>query len=398
MTVAGIVAEYNPFHAGHQYHIEATRRSVRKETAVVCVMSGGFVQRGEWAIFSKFARAEAAVRCGADLVLELPVAKALSSAESFARGGVEILKAVGAQYISFGSECGRAKTAERAALALMEPETDVLIGRELQTGVSYATARQRALEQVAGKKVAKVVTTPNDILAVEYIKAVYELRCEMKPIAVLRQGSKHDAEGTSSMPSGAELRRRLGEKKSIAFGVPPAAEAIYRREQKHGRGAVDAERMETAVLSRLRMLPSSRFAALPDASEGLENRLFKAVRTAPTLDAILAAASTKRYATSRLRRMLMCAAIGITAADVAADVPYIRVLAANLRGRELLRDIESRCELPVIVKPATVKTMDADCRRCFALECAADDLLALGSPAAPERKPGADWLTSPIML
>ncbi len=398
MTVAGIVAEYNPFHSGHLWHMEQTRRALGADTAIVCVMSGGFVQRGEWAVFSKFARAEAAARCGADVVLELPAAKALCSAEGFARGAVEVLEATGVvDCLSFGSECGDLALLERAARALMEPATDELIKRELASGVSYAAARQRALAQTAGEDAA-AVSRPNDILAVEYIKAVYYLRSRMEPFTVARRGARHDERGTSELPSASELRARLAAGRSISAYVPSAANEVYRREARQGRGPVSADRMETALLSRLRMLPPESFAALAGASEGLENRLCRAARTEPTLDGVLAAAGTKRYAMSRLRRMLMCAAIGITAADTAADAPYIRVLAATARGRELLREMDGRSALPVITKPASVKKLDESCRRCFELECAADDLLALGCPAPQERRAGADWLTTPVML
>ena len=207
MNVAGIVAEYNPFHNGHAYHIEATRAALGEDTAIVCCMTGDFVQRGEAAVYSKYARAEAAARCGADLVFELPLQWSVSSAEGFARGAVGLLGALGAvKYLSFGSECGETKPLETLAFALLDPNMDGEIKSELAEGVSYAAARQRALARSVGE-LSTILDTPNNILAVEYIKAIYNLHLEMQPITVPRYGSEHDGAGEGNMRSAARSAR-----------------------------------------------------------------------------------------------------------------------------------------------------------------------------------------------
>ena len=288
MVIAGIVAEYNPFHNGHELHIESTREKLGADTGIVCCMSGDFVQRGEAAQWSKFARAECAVKCGADLVFELPVQWALSSAEGFARGSVGLLDSLGVvDYLSFGSEWRPAPG----------------------WGESYAVVRQRVLEEHIGDD-ARLIETPNNILAVEYIKAIYDLGSRIRPLTVRRTGAHHDKPAEGRVRSASELRTMTAAAISpIAQFIPRKAGEILERERRQGRGPVLMRDLEPALLSRLRMLGKADFAALPDASEGLENRLMAAAQEETTLDGILAAAKSKRYALARLRRMCMCACL-----------------------------------------------------------------------------------------
>ena len=396
MKTVGIVAEYNPFHFGHEYHIKKTREQIGEECAVVCAMSGDFVQRGEAAIYSKFARAEAAARSGADLVVELPVPWALSSAEGFARGAVALLGAVGAEYLSFGSEAGDVAPLRALADILAAPETNDRIKERLASDatLSYAAARQLAVRDAAGDKAA-LLEQPNNILAVEYLKAISALSLDMTPMTVAREGAAHDGESAagSRVRSAMDIRRALAQGADIASLVPPAAAAVYAREREQGR-AQDRERMELAVLSRLRMLPEEAYAALPDAQHGVGARLYEA-----SLDAVLAAAKTKRYALSRIRRMCMCAAVGVTAGMSAGTPPYIRVLAATERGCALLRALDAKeGGLPVITKPASMKQLSAECTQVSAAGAYAHDLFALAFAAEQERKGGGDWRISPKIV
>lgn len=319
MSVIGIVGEYNPFHYGHKHHITETKRLLGEDCPVVCVMSGDFIQRGEAAVYSKFARAEAAVRSGVDLVLELPTAWALSSAEGFARGAVGILGATGVvTHLSFGSECGETEPLETLAEILIDPliGADIRSELEAQEGIPFALARQRAVAKRVGE-LSSQLETPNNILAVEYIKAIYEQGLSIKPVTIQRFGSGHDEIGESGHnKSAAEIRRALANGSNIASAVPESAYEVYRREDKLGRGPVLMANLESAMMSRLRMLPDSAFAALPDAGEGLSNRFAKAAREESGLDAVIAASKSKRYALSRIRRMAMCAVLGISAGDV----------------------------------------------------------------------------------
>ena len=400
MSVIGIVGEYNPLHYGHKHHIAETKRLLGEDCPVVCAMSGDFIQRGEAAVYSKFARAEAAVRSGVDLVLELPPAWALSSAEGFARGAVGLLGSIGVvTHLSFGSECGEVEPLETLAEILLDPLIGADIRRELeaQEGIPFAAARQRAVAKRAGE-LSGQLETPNNILAVEYIKAVYEQGLSIKPVTVQRFGSGHDKMSESGHKSAAEIRRALANGADISASVPGSAYEIYRREDKLGRGPVLMENLESAMISRLRMLPDSAFAALPDAGEGLNNRLARAAREESGLDAVIAAAKSKRYALSRIRRMVMCAVLGISADMSRETPPYARVLAANARGCALLRDMEGKARIPVITKPAAVKELGAECREVFDRSSSAHDLYVLGYSAKEERRGGADWRTSPKIV
>jgi len=390
MNICGIVCEYNPFHSGHRHLIDECRRALGADSAVLCVMSGDFVQRGESALFPKHDRARAAVAGGADLVLELPLPWCMAPAETFARGAVGMLGASGVvTHLCFGSESGDLPLLRETARTLLRPETDARIRSELETGCSYAAARQRALE-AAG---CAAPTQPNDILAVEYLKALELQALPLAPFAVARRGARHDAPEEDAFPSASFLRARLRAGESVDRWVPEAALAALRS----GDGPVDAGAVETALLSRLRFLPEAAFAAAPDVSEGLEKRVFAAAHTEPTLEAVAAAASTKRYPRARIRRIALGAALGLRADDSAQTPPYLRVLAANARGLSLLREMEARAALPVLTKPAHVRRLGARAERIFSLGAAAADLCALGLDDPAARRGDRDWRAGPSL-
>jgi len=394
MKLIGIISEYNPFHNGHKFHIEESRKAVGEGSAVVCVMSGDFVQRGEAAVFSKYARAEAAVAGGADLVLELPLPWSIASAEGFARGGVGLLSSLNCiDKLSFGSECGDIATLNALAMALLDPEVMPAVTEEMKTGVSFAAARQIVLERQLGD-MAKHIALPNNILAVEYIKAIFTLHSRIEPITVTRAGAGHDEEGGSA----SDLRGRLLEGKPLKDLAPKKCICIYDREKKGGRGPITMKTLETPIISRLRMLDAAYFDELPDAGEGLGKRLCAAAHDEPSLDGILSAAKTKRYALSRLRRMVMCAALGVKAGHSEDTPPYARVLAANSKGKAALRIISEKSQIPVITKPSTVREMSHECQEIFELGSRAHDLYVMAYKAYDDKRGGADYRTSPRML
>ena len=399
MNVIGIVAEYNPFHLGHALHVEKTRSMMGETAPVVCVMTGDFVQRGAPALLSKHARAEAAVRSGVNLVLELPLAWSLSSAEGFARGAVSMLAATGVvDVISFGSEAGQLAPLQALAEALDKPETDARIVEELRRGDGYAAARQRALACTVGETAAKQIGRPNNILAVEYLRAM-RAHPQLRPFTIAREGAGHDETGaaSSALRSASELRDKCLLGKDISDWLPPESAAILAREQQAGHGPVGETALETALLSRLRMLPREAFSALPDASEGLGDRLYHAVQTQPGLEQILTAAKSRRYALSRLRRMCWCAALGVRQGDAAGTPPYLRVLAADDAGRALLRQMAACAALPVVTKPAAVHQLDTQAQRVFEAGTAARDLYCLAW-TLEQRTPGSDWRATPYMM
>jgi len=397
MKIAGIVAEYNPFHKGHEYQIQKIREMLGADTGVVCVMSGDFVQRGEPALFSKYARAEAAVRCGADLVIELPVQFSVASAERFAQGAVSVLGALGnVDYLVFGSESGNTDLIARTAVILESPAFDRAIKNILESGCSYPTARSKALRQLMDD--VDVTVAPNDNLGVEYIRAINHLGLSMKPISIQRLGARHDCRWDGEMKSGSEIRAIALQGNCISDYVPKAAYEVYMRETERGRGLVSLEAMEQAILSRLRMGRLDKFVSLPDASEGLENRLFKACCEEPSLTAVYDRVKSKRYTHARIRRMTMCAALGISKEDQQLDRTYIRVLALNENGGKILRDAREQCTLPVISKPAAARKLDGLKRESFEKSANAHDLYALAYSDIDARRGGADWITGPFFL
>jgi len=384
VDIAGIICEYNPFHNGHAYQIDETRR-VLPGCAVVCCMSGDFTQRGEPAVFGKYARAAAAVTGGADLVLELPLVSSVSSAEGFAAGGVALLEATGVcTHISFGSECGDISALEEARDALLSDGIDARIKAELALGKSYAGARYDAVK-ARHPAAAELLTAPNDILGVEYLKAITTLGSSLIPVCVTRRGDGHD-EGTSS---GKALREAILRGEDVWDAIPAAAADIFKNEIECGRGPVCAQLLEQIVLAKLRTMTAEQFDALPGASEGLGRRLLK-FRDGATLEAIAAGTKTKRYAMSRIRRMMLCAVLDITSED--SPMPeYIRPLAANERGRQILSQMRKTARLPIITKPASARRAGEASERAFLKTALAHDLYVLAYREASERAGGGDF-------
>lgn len=383
METAGIVAEYNPFHRGHAWHIAETRRRLGGEAPVVCVMSGHWVQRGECALADKWLRAALALDRGADLVVELPTPWAMASAESFARGAVSLLAATGVvDVLSFGSETGELAPLEEAAAALDAPDYPERLRAALGRGLSFPAARQEA----AG---AACLSAPNNNLGVEYLRSLRALGSTIRPLTVPRQGAGHDGPAAGGFASASELRRLLragrGEEAAPYLTAPWSGELA------------GMQHIERAVLARLRTMGEGDWAALPDGggAEGLPSRLAKAAREAVSLEDFYTRAKTRRYPHARLRRLALAAFLGLRAAERPAAPPYVRVLGLGGRGRALLRRMKDTCPLPVIVKPAQARELDGPARTLFESEARYTDLYGLCFPAP--RPCGAEWIHSPVV-
>ncbi len=395
MDIAGIVAEYNPFHLGHRLHIEKTREVLGKEAVIVCVMSGDYTQRGDFAAFEKHARAEAAVRCGADLVLELPVPWALSSAESFAYGAVSILHSMGnITHLSFGTEIGEIGPLYRISEFLLSDEADELIKSELKIGVSYAAARQKAALKALGRE-ASILESPNNILGVEYIKAVKKLGSKIKPLTFRRIGAGHDSAELLETASASKIRAMLRKGEDAFAYIPPEAAAVLSEEIKRGRAPVFVENCESAILAKLRGMRRSDFALLDGCEEGLSDRLFKYASKEPTLEAVLMNTKTKRYALSRIRRLVLRAYLGIRD-DFSQCPPYAKILAFGNRGRQVIKTASKGFEL--ITKPSSGKRLNGEAGRLFELESACKDLYVLAYPEPSERRGGQEYTAGPRII
>ena len=399
MAVAGIIAEYNPLHGGHLYQLRQVRERLGPETAVLCAMSGNFVQRGDFALLPKHARAEAAVRSGADLVLEIPLSWACAPAERFAQGGIEVLRATGlVTDLVFGSESADAGAIRTAAEALLSPDLPEALRRELAGPHSFAAARQRALAGLIGEEGAEVLSRPNDILAVEYAKALSREGSEVHLVPILRQGAGHDQDG-GEYPSAGSIRRMIqeGRRAEALAAMAPAMREIYEAEEARGRAPVFAAGAERAILAQLRRMGEADFLALDAGGEGLGNRLAAAAREAASLEELLDRAKTKRYAYSRLRRLALWAYLGLRPETLPARVPYLRPLAMNQRGRALLAEARRRGALPILTKPADVRRLSPEAQAVFRREVLATDLYTLAFPGDPAPG-GAEWREGPRVL
>ena len=398
MAVAGIIAEYNPLHRGHIYQMEATRAAMGPDTAILCVMSGNFVQRGEPALLEKHARAEAAVRCGADLVVELPTPWATATAETFARGAVSLLQAAGVvDCLSFGCESGDLIPLQRIAEAVDSPEFSEVLGvYRMLPGRSFAAARQMAVADLTGPATAAHLERPNDILAVEYLRALRHVGSPIRPLAIQRRGAAHDGDPVGEVASAAAVRRMVAAGEDPAPYLPEPMAEILRREEAEGRAPARLAAVERAILGRLRSMEEEDFAPYDRGREGLSRRLCRAARGAASLEELLTMAKTRRYPMARLRRMVLHAWLDIRPGELPPLPPYLRVLAIGPRGRELLRRMKEAASLPVLIRPAAARNLPAPAAALFRKEARCTDLYTLTwpKPAAP----GEEFLRGPVVL
>lgn len=328
MKKVGIICEYNPFHNGHQRQFQIIREHFGADCIIVCLMSGNYVQRGTPAIFDKSLRAQAAVQCGADLILELPTEIALSSAEGFAAGGVAIASRC-CDRLCFGTESMDAEALLQTARALCSPEFSPLLRQALTSGCSFPVARSQALAQMG---IPWTLSTPNDLLGVEYTKAILQQGSTMEPMPIFRAGSYHDTALHPDAPSATALRQQMISGGSWDAAVPPQAAALYQNAALH-----TLEAGERAILARLRTMTEEDFAALPYGSEGLWRKLMKAAGRCATLSDVAEAVKSKRYTRTRIDRMILCAFLGLTQAQMGVVSPTVRVLGFSAQGRRILR-------------------------------------------------------------
>lgn len=381
MRIAGIIAEYNPFHRGHAWHIAQTRQLTGCDWVVVC-MGGHFTQRGEPTLWSKWARARMALACGADAVFELPALFAVRPADAFARGGAAILGALGCDCLSFGSETDDLALPRRmAALRSKEPETlSRRVREKLDAGMAHARARGEAMAEALGVPY-EAVNRPNLILAAEYIRAIEESGLAMEPVAIRRVGDYcGDALGeyaSASAIRGAILR---GERDAAMAAIPEAARPFAAPDALHP--------MDDVLLHILRGMSLDQLASLPDVAEGLEHRIYKACREAGSREALLEALKCKRYTHARLSRTLAHALLGMDKALV-ADHPaptYARLLGVRPGAEPLLTELSTRAKLPLVTRAAALKGDPI-----FELECRATDAWALLHDAPEARKAGREF-------
>lgn len=374
----GIIAEFNPFHNGHKYLLQTVKKITNEP--IIIVMSGSFVQRGGIAVTDKLSRARSALLGGADLVIELPASFSHNTAQKFAEGAILTLDACGiADRIAFGSESGDIDSIKTAAdISANEPRSvSDKIKKAMSEGIPYPVARASAYGEYAS-----VLSTPNDILAVEYIRACMVHNIDFMPIAIRRNGAGHDScDVSGNIASATEIRRRILSGENADMYMPPQNFEIY-----------DVSRIDTAVISNLRMISPQRLSDISEVCEGLENKFISAARDVSDVSSLCMSVKSKRYTLSKIRRIAYSSFIGLTK-DISSLKPtYIRILGATQSGRALIKEMKTRAKLPVITKPA-----DYHGDTLFNFNSRADDIFALCAVNESLRRAGNDLRITPVM-
>lgn len=347
----GIICEFNPMHKGHKHLINSVKG---ENDAIICAMSGNFVQRGEFAIQNKYDRARVALENGADLVIEIPTLCSTQSAQGYAKAGVEILESCGVcDAIAFGAECDDTEELKRISKEIIDRDKE--IKAELEKGISYPVARQNVIN-------SPILDSPNNILAIEYLTYT-----KLDARAIKRIGKGHDTDDEEY--SASAIRQRMN------------ADDIC-----------SMKNCEKAILYKLRTMSADDFRQIEDVSEGLENRIVDAISKASTLDEVYDGIKSKRYTHSRIRRIILRAFLGITK-DMPKMPQYLHILGFNDKGRELLAEMKKTSKLPIITKYGNA---EGEIKELYDLECRFTDIYNLGYKKA--QKCGTEQTSKVIMI
>lgn len=394
MKISGVICEYNPLHNGHLHHLKTIREN--GADAVVAVMSGNFMQRGDVAIMEKVTRAGIALKAGADLVIELPTIWSLSPADRFAAAGVALLDSLQVvDEISFGCECDDIELLKTAADVCRTCQTEYADTLRYFTrqGNSYPAVLQELVTQLAGSEVASVLSQPNNTLAVSYLNALADRNSRIRPFAVQRRGAAHNSmeaveenpapvrteappQETNLLASASYVRRCLDEGTDCHRMVPNSAWKQITNSKKNGTFA-SLRNLERVILYKVRTMEPEQLEEIAEVgAQGLAHRIYQA-RTATSLDALMEAIKTKRYPASRLRRILLHMLIGITKDDIYSLPPYGRILAFNNTGRKVLALSKGIRTLPFAESLKWLSAQSRAASRCAMIESRATDIYQL---------------------
>lgn len=375
--IAGIVAEYNPFHNGHLYHISKVREA--GADYIVCVMSGNFVQRGECACLSKWKRAEIAVKNGADVVIDLPTPFACASAETFARGAVGLLMNFGVDFISFGSETD-SKEKILSCLEALENETvGELTKIKMSEGMTYPKALSFATEKLYGKETADIISSPNSTLGIEYLKALKAYGRENEFFPVLREGASHDSSETEgNIASASFIRESINTEGTEAF-IPEATLQIIKEEKEKGFAPCNLRMNERGILSSLREIPGEEYSLYISDERGLSERIYSSLKNAKTLTELYDSVKVKSYTHSRIRREILMLYLRSPKGLSEGNVPYMKILAASEKGITLLKSAKANSSVPIITRHAERELLSEKGKKLYDFECTATDKFAFMS-------------------
>ena len=370
MKVNAVICEYNPFHNGHKYQLEKIKE--QSNNPIAAIMSGSFTQRGDVAVADKFKRAETAVKNGVDLVIELPTVYACSSAKNFSKAGVEIANALGCtENLCFSVEDDNINSLKKISSAFDDVAFNNEINRLMKNGAYYPQAVEEALSALYSKELAEVIKKPNNILAVEYLNALKNTY--IKPLIIKRAGAAHDSNETyKSFSSASNIRGMILSGKDFSDYIPDNSPAFS--------NPAEIKKLEKVIIYKLRSMSKEEIKLLPDVSEGLHNRIYNSFREFNSLEEILLNIKTKRYTLARLRRIVICALLNITKDELKREAAYLRVLAFNEKGAEILGEIKKRGKLPLITNVADgYKKLDAEAKRIFDIDLLAGDIYSLAA-------------------
>lgn len=412
MNICGIIAEYNPFHNGHAYHIEQTKKETNCD-AVVVIMSGNFIQRGVPALFDKWTRTKMALQGGADLVIELPMFYATSSAEYFAQGSIGLLDGLGVvSNVSFGANTNDLDALKRIANVLyLEPENyKKLLHSELKKGTSYPIARSNALKNFLKKEynakyIADILLDPNNILAIEYLKALLYSNSQIKPVLIERKGTTYNSTNiVDNMCSATAIRNLLekNELKTVENVVPDEVFKMINQEIVNGRAPMFLSNYEKEILYTLRKTSTADLANIADVSEGLENLLKKASNDGMELENVIDIVKTKRYTRTRIQRILLHTLLDVRKTDVEDykhNPQYIRVLGFTKNGEKVLSQIGNLSNLPVVTSVSKfLKNANETSKKMMEKDIMASNIYTLGYQIPKYRTVNTDYTTPIVTL
>ena len=413
MKIIGIIAEYNPFHDGHLYHLQEAKKRTAAD-GVICVLSGNFLQRGDPALVNKWARAKMALQNGIDLVFELPALYATHSAYWFARGGIETLAQTGiVTHLAFGVETTNPNILQEIAAFLADepPAYQQRLKQLLQTGLSFPQARVEALPPELARH-AELLQGPNNILALNYLQVIREQNFFIEPVIIKRHGSKYKEMilHTNIFPSATAIRNHLTKNSGrflealheLTAHLPQTSLNILTEEYHRGRAPLTFEQLASPLMTLLRRASSKELQQIVDITEGLENRIIKTALQSNSLQEFLSRLKTKRYTYTRLQRFLIHLLLNYTnehAKSLQDGPPYLRLLGFTPHGQSLLKEIKKKSPLPLITKGAHIHKYlheNPTAQQFWEMDVRSTNLYTLLYPNPKAREGNLDYLQEPV--
>lgn len=412
MKICGIVAEYNPFHNGHKYHLEKTKELTGCD-AIICIMSGNFIQRGLPALFDKWTRTKMALENGVDLVIELPTFYATASAEYFARGAISLLDGLNVtDMLSFGNSCNDIEILKRIANVLyLEPDGyKKELQKEIKKGVSYPIARSKSLQSFLKKEInPKVLSTilldSNNILGIEYLKALLYCNSSITPVSIERKGGDYNSiHIEDNICSATGIREMLfnNQLESIKNVMPQSSYEIMNNEIINGKSPMFINNFEKEIFYELRKSSITDLANIVDVSEGLENVMKKASNECSNINELIETIKSKRYTKTRIQRLLIHSLLGITKDNnelYKHNPGYIRVLGFTKTGEKILSKISNKSNLPIVTSVSKfLKVANETSRNMIEKDILATNIYNLGYQVPTYKKANVDYTNEVCIL